>query len=178
VSLALVRVDDRLLHGQVALGWGPGVHARVYLIADDRVAADSWERAAYEAAAPPGTRVEVWDLARLAARWRDLNGAEGTVILLRGLRELADLEKTGFRPPSGVNLGGLHASPGTRELLPFLHVTMDESAILARLLESGLGLYAQELPGRPRYDRDALLALLAAMEGGAAAGRTGSGAGR
>jgi len=152
----LVRVDDRLLHGQVVLGWGQVLAPRAYLIVDDDVAADPWEREAFVAAAPPDARLHVLGLEAFSAGPGGEWSPEGAVVLLRGLAPLRKLAARGFRPAGGVNLGGLHARPGSREILPYLHLTADDEADVTALLAAGIALFAQDLPGSARLDEGAL----------------------
>jgi PTS system mannose-specific IIB component/fructoselysine and glucoselysine-specific PTS system IIB component len=151
VKFLLVRVDDRLLHGQVVYGWGGPLRPRRYLIVDDRAASDAWEREAYTASAV-GAPVEVLDLERFAQGWRGTPDAAGTLVLLRDLAGLHRLWVSGFRPEGGVNLGGIHARAGTRPRLSFIHLTEEEERTLGVLLAAGCDLHAQELPGTPRHD--------------------------
>lgn len=161
-----MRVDDRLLHGQVVFGWGARLRPRRYLIADDRVAADAWEREAYELAAPAGAQVAVLSIAAFASGWRDEAQCAETILLLGGIAELARLCDAGFSPEGGINLGGVHARPASRELLAYLHLLADEEATLQRLLAAGHALYAQDLPESRRHDAAALRALLAGNRDG------------
>lgn len=151
----LIRIDDRLLHGQVAYGCGGALQPRRYLIVDDRAASDSWESDAYRASAC-GAPVEVWSLARFAREWAEVPDAAGTIVLLRDLASLHRLWQQGVRPEGGVNLGGAHARPGTREHLAFVHLTVEEEQILVQLLDAGCELFAQDLPGSPCHGSDTL----------------------
>ncbi|MCK4415391.1 MAG: PTS sugar transporter subunit IIB [Candidatus Eisenbacteria sp.] len=163
MTFLLVRVDDRLLHGQVIFGWGERLQPRCYLIADDQVASDVWEQDAYRAGAPPGVRVEVRDLQTFTQSWNSHEDPGGTVVLIRGLEDLARLHQGGFRPEGGINLGGRHAPAGSLELLAFLHLTPPEAAALRTLIAEGVSLYAQELPGSPRYGSEILQARLTGL---------------
>ncbi|MFH1143536.1 MAG: PTS sugar transporter subunit IIB [Candidatus Eisenbacteria bacterium] len=161
MRFALVRVDDRLLHGQVALGWGERLRPRFYLLADDRVAGDAWEAAACRAMAPAGSEVLLWSLERLAMEWKSLEDPPATVVLIRGLRELARLWHAGFRSDGGYNLGGLHACGQSRELLSYIHVNPEEEALLGTLLDEGADIFAQQLPATARTEAHDLRVLLA-----------------
>jgi mannose/fructose/N-acetylgalactosamine-specific phosphotransferase system component IIB len=147
-AFLLFRVDDRLLHGQVALGWGSPLGAHAYLIADDRMAADPDAEMLYTAAAPPGCTVRVVPIAA-AAEGAGLDPTR-TILLVRGVVEAAVLLREGV--PGPLNLGGLHGHPGARSLLAFLHLTVEEERLLADLAREGHGVYAQDLPGSPRHD--------------------------
>jgi mannose/fructose/N-acetylgalactosamine-specific phosphotransferase system component IIB len=150
-AFLLFRVDDRLLHGQVALGWGLRLRPRAYLIADERLAADEDAAGLYRAAAPEGTEVTVLAPgALLSGGMAARPGPAGTVLLVRGLAEAAFLLRGGV--PGPVNIGGLHARLGAREVLPYVFLTADDVALLRALVREGYALYAQDLPQNPRRE--------------------------
>lgn len=159
----LVRVDDRLLHGQVVFGWGQALAPRGYLIVDDEIAADPWEREAMMAIAPGGAEVDVREVgAFLDERSGWPSAAEETILLLRDLPTARRLTRAGFSPARGFNLGGLHAHRGTRELLPYVHLTQEDRTILRELFDAGVSFYAQDLPTSPRVSGARLQEMLAA----------------
>ncbi|RMF64347.1 MAG: PTS mannose/fructose/sorbose transporter subunit IIB, partial [Calditrichaeota bacterium] len=52
MPIEMVRIDDRLIHGQVLVGWCPVIRPDRLVLCDDQVAACDWERAMYEEASP------------------------------------------------------------------------------------------------------------------------------
>ena len=58
MPIALARIDDRLIHGQVVIGWGVPLGVRLIALVDDDVAANAWEQEIYRMAVPPGVEVE------------------------------------------------------------------------------------------------------------------------
>jgi fructoselysine/glucoselysine PTS system EIIB component len=147
-AFLLFRADDRLLHGQVALGWGGPLGARAYLIADDRLAADPEAENLFAMAAPEGSVVRVMSVCE-AAMPAGLDPAQ-TILLVRGVVEAARLLRSGV--PGPLNLGGLHAHAGARPLLPYLFLTVEEERILADLAREGYAIQVQDLPAHPRRD--------------------------
>ncbi|MDM7914905.1 MAG: PTS system mannose/fructose/N-acetylgalactosamine-transporter subunit IIB [Candidatus Eisenbacteria bacterium] len=147
LSYLLVRVDDRLLHGQVALGWRQALDPAGFLIVDDAIAGDPFSLSLFEAALPEGTTLEVLDTAGFVAGRARAN-PERTVLLVRGLDGMARLVDGGFRPES-INLGGLHERAGARRYLDYLFLTADDLRAAESLAAAGIRLYAQDLPSRP-----------------------------
>ena len=47
MPIALYRIDDRLIHGQVVVGWGQPLELRFIVLVDDDVAASEWEQELY-----------------------------------------------------------------------------------------------------------------------------------
>jgi mannose/fructose/N-acetylgalactosamine-specific phosphotransferase system component IIB len=57
VTLVLNRIDDRLIHGQVVVGWGQPLDVRFIVLVDDAVAASDWEKELYRMGVPPEMEV-------------------------------------------------------------------------------------------------------------------------
>ena len=59
----LFRIDDRLIHAQVVVGWGRKLRPDRIILADDRIAAEDWERELYASAAEPDIKATILTLA-------------------------------------------------------------------------------------------------------------------
>lgn len=151
----LVRVDDRLLHGQVVLGWRHRLGFTSFWIADDAVASDALEQEILRSALPDGAALVVRSLQEFLRGEAD-PGPGPAVLLIRGLAELRRLVAGGFAPTE-VNLGGLHHRPGARRVLDYLFLTEDDAQAIRDLRDRGIRLYAQDLPGSRRVEAEDLL---------------------
>jgi mannose/fructose/N-acetylgalactosamine-specific phosphotransferase system component IIB len=155
LSLALVRVDDRLIHGQVLLGWGPALEPARYVVVDDGLASDPFERALLEASAS-GTPVEVLGIELAAPRLAALALApEATVVLVRALPEAARLAaalaRLGAAPPA-INLGGLHYAPGKSRVHDAVYLDHADRAALAALAALDVRIVVQDVPATRPFD--------------------------
>src|SRR3954465_16000472 len=63
MPIALYRIDDRLIHGQVVVGWGQPLELRFIVLIDDDVAASEWEQELYRMGVPPEMEVNFSDVA-------------------------------------------------------------------------------------------------------------------
>ena len=155
-AFLLFRIDDRLLHGQVALGWGGPLRPRTFVLADETLARDPGAALLYEASAPDGTSVHVCRPEELPAWMRSPSADPAHAFLLvRSVPVAAECLRRGV--PGPVNLGGLHLRPDARERLPYLFLTPEDERLLAELAGEGVRFYAQDLPGNPRRDLDAVI---------------------
>ena len=152
MSIVLCRVDERLVHGQVVIGWGSRMRPDRYAIVDDDLADAEWEQELYRLCLTDGTEAEFLSSDAAAARIREWTEApERTIVLLRGLDTAVDLARIGALEGLPLNLGGVHHAPGRREVLPFLHLDEDDVDRIRWLGEHGVELEAQELPDAPRW---------------------------
>lgn len=157
MSIVLLRVDERLIHGQVVLGWGSQLRPERYLVVDDDLAASDWEQDLYRLGAGD-TPVVFSDVAgaRNALRgWRD-DGVR-SILLVRDVAALAGLAEGGLLEGVSVNLGGLHHGPGRQQVLTYLHLSADDRTRLGRLAEEGVEVSAQDLPDAARVSLRSLM---------------------
>lgn len=149
--IALLRVDGRLLHGQVRSAWVPALQAEGIIALDEESAASVLMRSALRAAFPPSLQVEVlapegvdWgELASSPQRWllvaKDLRTAEEAV-------ELADA--AGATIPA-INLGNLAGNDESRTITPSVRLGAADLMALRRLAARGLTVEARVLPTSP-----------------------------
>jgi mannose/fructose/N-acetylgalactosamine-specific phosphotransferase system component IIB len=154
MNLALVRVDDRLIHGQVVLGCCGTLSAGRLILCDDDVANDPLQRRIYASAAPPSIEVEILDRSETLRRLGELE-AEGdplaTVLVVGRPADALWLVRAGA-PLDAVNIGGLHYREGTEEVWPGFYLTPEDREDLRALLSLGVGIVVQTVPGAPSTD--------------------------
>ena len=137
MTLKLVRVDDRLIHGQVVAVWLRAVGADRIVIVDDKTARDEFLRDVLMLAAPQGTPVEVYGLTDGVARVTELASSPNSVFLLmRTPLTALRLRELGVHFDM-LNVGGLGAAPGRRPLYKNISATDEELAAMRKLEEMG-----------------------------------------
>ena len=147
MAIVLFRVDDRLIHGQVVIGWGRPLGVTRIVLVDDAVSASDWEQDLYRMAVPTDIEVAFVDVAGAAARLADWQREDGRTLVLTGdLGTMAALRAAAPALVQHVNLGGVHHRPGRRERLPYLYLTDEELRALVALEQAGADVTAQDLP--------------------------------
>jgi mannose/fructose/N-acetylgalactosamine-specific phosphotransferase system component IIB len=145
--LLLCRVDDRLIHGQVVIGWGVPFGLQHIVLVDDTVRANDWEQDIYRMAVPEGMGVEFASRAEALERLPEWERDPRRTFLLTGdVRTMAALVEGSDGLIRRVNLGGVHAGPGRRERIRYLYLSEDEADTLRRLEAVGAVVTAQDLP--------------------------------
>jgi mannose/fructose/N-acetylgalactosamine-specific phosphotransferase system component IIB len=157
MSIVLFRIDDRLIHGQVLIGWGRPLGIDLIVLVDDQVASSTWEQELYRMAVSPGIEVRFVTVADAAAQMADWqsNGKRG-LVLTGDLETMAALRAASPEVVQRINLGGIHHRPGRRERLPFVYLTDQELRTLQALETGGAVITAQDLPTTPPVGLKAL----------------------
>lgn len=147
MPILLCRVDDRLVHGQVVIGWGKPLGLGFIVLVDDAVYASEWERDLYRMGVPPEVELIFAGVREAAERmpaWRE-DPRKG-LILTADVATMAELCRAASAPVTRVNLGGIHHKPGRWQRTPYVYLTGDEFDLLQGLADSGVEITAQDLP--------------------------------
>jgi len=145
--IALVRVDNRLLHGQVLETWIPRLGITAVVVADDEAAASPLAHAAMTLCMPPELDTRILPLA--AVDFAALAAAPGrAMVLLREVAGLTAAAARGLTPARAarLNLGNIHFSAGRRPVSPSVFLTEPEMAALTALGAAGFEVEARAIP--------------------------------
>jgi len=147
VTLELFRIDERLLHGQVIVGWGMRLGIDYYVVVDDELATSDWEQDIYSAGLADRTAVEFVSVAEAVERFQELDSRAGRgALLTKGTTEMRALAEAGLLSGRRVNLGGLHGTGSRRRVLTYVHVSPDEEEDLKAIHRASTGVTARDLP--------------------------------
>ena len=146
MGVELLRIDDRLVHGQVVEGWLKALRINHIVVASDAVEADETQKALYFLAVPHGvelTSVKVTAAAQAwkANRWKD----DRVLVLVSTPEEALRLQEAGA-PVKSVNLGGLHYRAGRVQVLKGVSLDDQDIRALKKLAAKGVLLEARPLP--------------------------------
>lgn len=146
--LLLVRIDDRLLHGQVITAWVPYLKADSLLVASDEVYNNSLMRDFITSLGHQGLRVSVKRVRDVCMDIR--TGAlakERLIIILSSIEDAMRIYEDGVRFTS-LNIGNIHHEIDGRKLSPSVIINREDERILERLRALGVTIDIRDLPTR------------------------------
>lgn len=158
MPIVLYRVDERLIHGQVVLGWGGRLHPDRYVLVCDDIADSVWEQDLYRLALEPGQEAEFVTVAAARDRlgeWRD--DPRRTIVLTRDLGTMRELARGGLLEGEEINVGGIHHGLDREQVLPYVHLGTAERRALEELVSEGVTVTARDLPDAHRVSLERLL---------------------
>ena len=152
MPLALVRIDDRLVHGQVVEGWIPNLKAELVLVASDTAAADELQISLMRLALPEAVILEVLPVAQ-AARHPGFNPdyPKRVLVLVPGPQEALRLLEEGASF-ARVNVGGLHYTAGKVQLGRAIYLSEKDKQALIGISRRGIRLEGRALPNERETD--------------------------
>jgi mannose/fructose/N-acetylgalactosamine-specific phosphotransferase system component IIB len=156
-----VRIDDRLIHGQVTVGWYQYLRYREIWVVDDALRGDTYLWDALQLAAPAGVEVRVMGLEeaveamaeeetpKVRSRGRPTVGA--VLVLVRDPEGVLALAKGGVLLDR-VNVGNLGSRPGSVRAIKNVSLTESHVAALDALAERGIEVFFQLAPEDARVE--------------------------
>ena len=148
--MLILRVDDRLIHGQVIAGWARPLGIHFIILASDRLSHDEWSCNAYRLAIPEGIEFNCYTIQECATRMSNTNKRR-IMIIVESVREASELVAKGIRVPE-VNVGGLGYHEGTREIAPYIYLSPIDIESVVFLHSIGVKVTGKQLPNSVAVD--------------------------
>ena len=148
MPILLFRVDERLIHGQVVIGWGSQIRPDRYLVVDDDLAGSEWEQDLYSLTVGDGTEVFFMTVEEARQRVREwMSRDERTMLLTRDLDAMLRLARNRLLEGTSVNLGGIHHGKGRKRVRSYLYLDDADRGRVRALEEEGMHVLGRDLPG-------------------------------
>lgn len=140
-----IRVDNRLLHGQVVQFWIPYLEVERLIIADDETAQSPAMSAVYRMAVPGRVELHVVSVAALPALLEEAE-AVCTLVLISDVFDMARALMCGVEA-TRIVLGNVHSSRGRERVTDSVYLSREEQDALLRFTLDGGTVEIQTFPG-------------------------------
>lgn len=146
MDICLARIDDRLIHGQVATAWTKSSGVSRILVISDEVAQDELRKLLLKQAAPPGIQSHVLTIAKLAEFYDyELFDQVKVMLLFTSPQDVLRAVALGVRLKT-VNIGGMRFTEGKKMVTNFVSVDQQDIAAFEKLSERGIELEVRKVP--------------------------------
>lgn len=157
MTLTLVRIDDRLIHGQVATGWTKETHVSRIIVISDEVDKDQLRKTLLKQVAPPGVSAHVVNLAKAVRVYNNAKYANDRVMLLfTDPSDVLRLVSEGVDIKS-VNVGGMAFRQGKHQVTNAISLDQRDIDAFTELDKRGIELEVRKVPADNRLSMMALI---------------------
>ncbi|WP_282139769.1 PTS sugar transporter subunit IIB [Cytobacillus oceanisediminis] len=146
--ISLLRIDDRLIHGQVAYGWTSALGVNVILVVNDEAKNDQMKAMALNLAKPSSVKLyirEVQESGEIVQKFSQSQKSK-VLVLVKNTNDAVELARNSGGVIKEVNVGGLRYSEGKRKLTDLVAVDDQDLANLKEMEEMGIDLEFRMLP--------------------------------
>lgn len=147
-NILLTRIDNRLIHGQVATQWNSSVGSNLLLVANDKVAGDKMRQGLMDMAAPSGVATRYFTIDKTIEIIHKAADRQKIFIIVENPTDVLKLVEGGV-PIKKVNIGNMHMSEGKRQVATSVAVDEADVAAFEALREKGIELEIRRVPSMP-----------------------------
>lgn len=144
--ITAVRVDHRLLHGQVAFTWVKSTGSNCILIANDDVAKDKFRMSALRMAAPSNTKMVIKSIDdSIDAILSGSTDKYQLFIITESIKDANELSKK-IDSIKSINIGGVKAEDGKKQISKAVFVSEEESSLIREMNDRGIHVEIRMVP--------------------------------
>lgn len=149
-SIRLVRVDFRLMHGQVITNWLNQVGANSIMIINDKLSNDPFMGNVYKMAAPKGVKVNIYSLQTALEKVNSEKymASRDLIVIFKSVTDAAAASDAGF-PIKALQIGGLGSGPDRIQITNQIFLNESDLDLLVNLKGKGVKVYLQAVPKEP-----------------------------
>ncbi len=151
MDLVHVRIDDRLIHGQVTVGWSKHVRPTRIVVANDQAASNPLQRGVLQMIPIPGVKVSVMTLAEFLQTAQQGPGGDRVFLIVGNPIDLLKLVEGGLSMREVV-VGNIGYQAGRQKISKEVHANEAELQAMRGLAQRGVKLVAQWTPTSPTVD--------------------------
>ncbi|HGY54091.1 MAG TPA: PTS mannose/fructose/sorbose transporter subunit IIB [Caldithrix abyssi] len=146
MGVQLFRIDDRLIHGQVVLGWANYLKSTRVILCDNMVRENDWERELYLSVVPEYLVCNVFNTEETSHFIQDHPvEVEKAILVVNSPVIIEELLDKGLNQDV-VNVGGIHFKQGRKKYLPYLFLNEEEVSSFRRCMTRGVQFECQDMP--------------------------------
>lgn len=144
--IKLLRVDHRLLHGQVAFSWSQELGVNCILIANDEVPTNDLRKTTMKLAKPQGTKLVIKNIKdSIKSLQSGVTDKYRLFIVVESVKDAFALASA-FSEIKHINLGGTKPADGTKQISKAINVTDEDEKLLDTLVENGCEVEIRQVP--------------------------------
>ena len=157
MGVKLVRIDDRLIHGQVATTWIKNYEIEQVLIINDKAANDLIQKSVVGLAAPPGVKVMIFGVNQFINILKKSEIKKSTMLLFTTSTDVLKIVESGLVDIKEVNAGGMRFNDTRKRLTKAISVTPEEEQAFVKMMDKGIKINVQMVPKDTSVDFKTLI---------------------
>jgi len=144
--IKLTRIDDRLVHGQVAFTWVPSLGVECLIVANDKVAKDEFQKMTLGLAKPAGTELLIKSLSDTIIFLNNDKNKHLNILLLTSAVKDAYTLANKVPEIKSINFGGLRAREGAKLVSKAIALTDEDIVLIKELRQKNIELEIRQVP--------------------------------
>ena len=154
-NIVLTRIDNRLIHGQVATQWSGVIGANLLLVANDEVSTNKMRQNLMKMAAPSYAQTRFFSIDKTIEIIHNASDKQKIFLICENPQDVLRLVEGGV-PVTKLNIGNMHMAEGKRQVVGSVAVDDSDIAAFRKLQELGVELEIRRVPQEKAESLDKL----------------------
>ena len=154
-NIVLARVDDRLIHGQITIGWLNKISVDTIIIINKELRSNTFLSEMTKQAAPDNYRTEIFNTEEFIEYYKNRT-KEDILILSKEVKVYENIQ-TKEEIFSEINIGNIGSKDDSKKIYKNVHINSEEKKSIKNLLEKNCNIYLQMLPEDSKINIEKLI---------------------
>jgi len=154
-NIVLARVDDRLIHGQITIGWLNKIKVDTIIIINKELRTNTFLSEMTKQAAPDNYRTEIFNTEEFIEYYKNRT-KEDILILSKEVKVYENIQ-TKEEIFSEINIGNIGSKDDSKKIYKNVHINSEEKKSIKNLLEKNCNIYLQMLPEDSKINIEKLI---------------------
>lgn len=146
MAIRMIRIDDRLVHGQIAAAWSKTLQLKRIWVIDDGVANDDFVKSVMKMVSPAGVSLVITGEDKIQNLVNKYDEDENNTLVLMKLPKVAKKVFDAGVSLRELNVGGMGAGPDRKTLFKNISASAEEKKELEAMRDDGVKVYFQVTP--------------------------------
>src|SRR6056297_450758 len=154
-NIVLARVDDRLIHGQITIGWLNKISVDTIIIINKELRSNTFLSEMTKQAAPDNYRTEIFNTEEFIEYYK--NSTKEDILILS--KEVKVYENIQIKEEifNKINIGNIGSKDDSKKIYKNVHINSEEKKSIKNLLEKNCNIYLQMLPEDSKINIEKLI---------------------
>jgi len=156
-NIILARVDDRLIHGQITIGWLNKINIDTIVIVDEELKRNSFLSDMTKKAAPDKYNIKILTEKEFIDFYNDNGEGNENLLILSKKPQTYENIQNKSKIFSEINIGNIGSKKRSEKIYKSIHMNSEEQESVNNLLKKGCSVYIQILPENSKIDIEKLI---------------------
>lgn len=155
--IKFIRIDHRLLHGQVVFSWSKSLQINRILVVNDEAANDEFKKMSLELSKPQGIKLNIFTVENTLTKISKIEALSENIMMIFGNTKDVRQFCESYSNVKEINYGGIIKKEGTKQFSNAIFLTENEIEDAKVLKSMGIKQFMQQVPTSKKEDLNTMI---------------------
>ncbi|HFX3726826.1 TPA: PTS sugar transporter subunit IIB [Enterococcus faecium] len=155
--IKFIRIDHRLLHGQVVFSWSKSLQINRILVVNDEAANDEFKKMSLELSKPQGIKLNIFTVENTLTKISKIEALSENIMMIFGNTKDVRQFRESYSNVKEINYGGIIKKEGSKQFSNAIFLTENEIEDAKVLKSMGIKQFMQQVPTSKKEDLNTMI---------------------